>query len=702
MENDEKIMFVDSEKSFIASELEHMSKSLLKLIEAKSNQVDINSKKSKNIEKKVEADELKTVKKLKSLVYEWLERKETDTENLERLNQNYKSKLKLLVAPDKENFPIELIIENKEEIRITLGKNKDLNNKKKVVKSEISVSHKEMKEESKMKQLIKENELKEQQKIEKVSEIIAKIVDEIEFLKNVKINKPIREDYIVQHIVSVISQYMRDIQQADNVLKDKRSFKEISSSLVVESIISVKLARSQGLAHNIFSLDSISIRDKVTDDVLPVYDHFQSIFTVYESHNKKLPMSLLTMNQLGLAFFKLGFYDDAIDCYKKSLGFFKVNPGETDTVKLSEFEIEKEENMTVSDGCQMFCGLEPFEFRIQFNLAKAFSSAGYDEKALEVFELFFSGITTSDLSLITGEYKIVFSDVLRHAAICLVKNGQYQNAMICYDKALLVSDHSVIDIKIGRAKCYAHLKEHEKAYKLIEDILRSSDLDSYLKFVTLTIYLLQLSHIFQGKEFIEKMTETINELTTLMQNEKNLFKKIFGEKYFIIILLLIQIRVDLIFNKKLVLAMETNMESEFVKLQNELEVLEKNCDEITKKLSQGVVYDQVVKVFTDFALCFSSIATQSNFNTNNKSKMIEKARQFFAKTIEIVDPIEIVDRPNKIFPKSTIERFAETYNDSVFPLYFGNVEKGEEIIDCLIRILKVQEQYDVDKSNTFF
>ena len=85
--------------------------------------------------------------------------------------------------------------------------------------------------------------LKEQQKIDKVAEIILKIVDEIEYLQEVKVTKPIKKDCIVQHIVSVIGQYMRDIQQADT----KSYFPSISSALVAESFISVKRARSSGV-----------------------------------------------------------------------------------------------------------------------------------------------------------------------------------------------------------------------------------------------------------------------------------------------------------------------------------------------------------------------------------------------------------------------------------------------------------------------
>ena len=660
----EKIV-VDSNETEIANELKDISKSLLKIIEAKSTINVKNSKKSRKIEVK-KADNLKTTKELKTLIFQaCLELKNhnlIDTVKLEQLNGKYQIIFQLLDAQEQENYPKNLSICESEDIIEFQEKIKEESDKKKLEINE------------------KENELKmlkEQQKIEKVAQIIPKIVDEIEYLKEVKINKAVKQDHIVQHIVSVIGQYMRDIQKGDT----QSYFPSISSALVAESFISVKRARSQGLAHNIFSLNLMNIANKVDGDVLPVYDHFQSIFTVYESHNKKIPISLLTMNELGLAFHRLGFYDEAVDCFKKLFKHIKANPGQTDA-RITQ------ENVTVIDGCQFFCGVESFEFKCRYNLAKASISAGYCKNALEVLESLISDVKISDLSFLPEEKK-KFSELYCTTACCLAINNENQKAIDNFDIALMFSNHLSNLIKIGLATCYSKLNEHEKAVKLVEDALRNPNLGLLSKFYALESYSSLLSYLLKDKELIEKMTEIVNKMNSLMQKERNFFRKELGEDYFSAILALVQIEVNLIF-EKLVFAIETNMTSEFEELQKELEVLNKKSGEITKKFKQGLVHDKLVKLYTTFALCFSTIATHSNINSDNYSKMIEKAHQFLTNTIEIVSK-------NIIF-KLTAEHFLQTYTK----ISLTHVGKTEGKIDCLKKILKMQEQYDLDKSYTLF
>ena len=481
-----------------------------------------------------------------------------------------------------------------------------------------------------------------------------------------KINKPVKEDHIVQHILSVIGQYMTDIQQADT----QSYFPKISSVLVAESFISVKRVQNQGFTNSFFPLNVLHGADKGESDVLPVYDYFQSIFTIYESDNKKTPISLLTTNQLGLAFYKLGFYDEAIDFFKKSLESQRANSVETDAFKPSQLAINA------------MC---------RYNLANAFMSAGFIQNALKVWESLISGVNISDLSLLTKEVRKIISEYFFNAAYCLMQQSENQKAINYFYKALIISDNSSNEIKIGIASCYSNLNEHGKSINLFEDILSKSNLDPISKFFALKGYsnkLLQHQHL-KGKTFIKKMTENVIKMNSIINEERNLFRKELCENYFPVISSLIHLEAYLI-NQKLNFAIETNATSEFVTLQNELELLVKNCDEITKQVKPDLACEQIVKLFTTFGSCFSMIASHSN--SENMPKMIKKAHEFLNNTMEIV-----YQSPNGIM-KPTLEQFTTTYSNFTLT----HVEKYEEKIDCLTSILKVQEQYDVDKSYTIY
>ena len=187
------------------------------------------------------------------------------------------------------------------------------------------------------------------------------------------------------------------------------------------------------------------------------------------------------------------------------------------------------------------------------------------------------------------------------------------------------------------------------------------------------------------------MTEIVNEMKSLMNDERNLFKKKFGEKYDPTILVLIQSEVYLIY-EKIKFAIGTRATLELAALQNELEVLNKKCDEIAIKFEQGLVREQNAKLFTTFASCFSMIATHSNFESSNKSKMIEKAHECLNKTMEIVD------RFPYILHESTLELFETAYSNFAT----AHIEGSEIKIECLKKILNIREKYDVDKTRTLF
>ena len=117
-EDENKIMIVDSNKTKNASELNRNSKSLLNIIEGKPTKV--NDIKKTIIVKPRKIKEI--LIELDDGVYEaHLEftknpNLKEDTKRLQRLNRKYQPKLEQLDAPEKENYPKSLSIDQKDEI----------------------------------------------------------------------------------------------------------------------------------------------------------------------------------------------------------------------------------------------------------------------------------------------------------------------------------------------------------------------------------------------------------------------------------------------------------------------------------------------------------------------------------------------------------------------------------------------------------
>ncbi|XP_044733755.1 uncharacterized protein LOC123296358 [Chrysoperla carnea] len=93
------------------------------------------------------------------------------------------------------------------------------------------------------------------------------------------------------------SQYRRDLDDACNTLIkfDADDFiSPLPSNLSHDASASAKYARSNELAHDIFSLNRNLLNQRITDDILPALDDFSFISQIYEYeyHKKNIPKSI--------------------------------------------------------------------------------------------------------------------------------------------------------------------------------------------------------------------------------------------------------------------------------------------------------------------------------------------------------------------------------------------------------------------------
>ncbi|XP_044726868.1 zinc finger protein 148-like [Chrysoperla carnea] len=175
----------------------------------------------------------------------------------------------------------------------------------------------------------------------RITEILKNIHDEILYLVKMEKQENINEKqkYIMEQIVSIIGQYRRDLDDAYSTLIkfDADDFiSPLPSNISHDASASAKYARSNELAHDIFSLNRNSLNQRITDDILPALSDFYSISRIYEYeyHNNNIPKSVQE-------YMNLGFYYSYFQMTNESIKYFELaikRIEEVNTIEFSEIE----------------------------------------------------------------------------------------------------------------------------------------------------------------------------------------------------------------------------------------------------------------------------------------------------------------------------------------------------------------------------
>lgn len=178
----------------------------------------------------------------------------------------------------------------------------------------------------------------------RLTTLVSLINKEMEYLSTIEHDKTISPEHkqgIIEHIITVVGQYVRDLESSDK----NRELKVLATNTFDTASYSSKVARSNGLAHDIFSFNENLLSDRVQYDILPARFDYRAIFTIRKSGPVVTNMTAMVLHSLGSAFYRLGFYKEAIGCFKKALLDIRDNNKIEGTpnfrTKLDQYKLDK-------------------------------------------------------------------------------------------------------------------------------------------------------------------------------------------------------------------------------------------------------------------------------------------------------------------------------------------------------------------------
>jgi len=71
--------------------------------------------------------------------------------------------------------------------------------------------------------------------------------------------------------------------------------------------------------------------------------------------------------------------------------------------------------------------------------------------------------------------KEILYEIKQLRAFCLMKNSNYEKAILAYEELLTLEESNIADILPFMAKCYMELADYEHAYTLLEAIVDNED-----------------------------------------------------------------------------------------------------------------------------------------------------------------------------------------------------------------------------------
>ncbi|XP_044729532.1 uncharacterized protein LOC123292883 [Chrysoperla carnea] len=134
-----------------------------------------------------------------------------------------------------------------------------------------------------------------------------------------------KHEYVMDHIVALIGQYMRDLDEAekkslqlgDNIISSR------PTNSCIEASVAAKTARSSELCHDIFSLNRHSLLKSIQYSILPAKQEFLYVDQIFKYEcctYEKSSRSVQMYYRLGLCYSNLCMFNKAIIYYKQCLG----------------------------------------------------------------------------------------------------------------------------------------------------------------------------------------------------------------------------------------------------------------------------------------------------------------------------------------------------------------------------------------------
>jgi hypothetical protein len=217
-----------------------------------------------------------------------------------------------------------------------------------------------------------------------VKKFTGMITREMDYLSEIELHPTLfMKNCIVEHIVTLIGQYVRDIE--DRTL-DSEVFISYTSRVAGKT---AKMSRSKGLAHELFNFSQENFLRDLLADIYPAVEDFKAIYLIADSKSETvMRKSSLIYAKLGWSYAQLSFLEEAIDFYEKALESFSKD-GFNESFCQSELDrLGITRSAVLIDFNKFVFGISNFELYCYRNLQHLYLRVDNLEKVDEIFYLF--------------------------------------------------------------------------------------------------------------------------------------------------------------------------------------------------------------------------------------------------------------------------------------------------------------------------
>lgn len=455
---------------------------------------------------------------------------------IDQINEEYLELFKTLPEEMQKIYPREISLANKDEI-LALGE-----------KTQAALELRIRQEEGERKRLASDK--KKNDFLRKIGQVN----QELKYLQAIeRMDLPAtKKSYIFQHAINVIAELMREIRNENDILDD---LNKIASSTFRSSQSSSIHARKSGLAHDIFSFNGEYFDHLVMDNILPAQEDVGSvhyILTNRETHYS----SALIMNNIGVAYARLGLYENAINVLKQAREYLVSHPLETRSEKIRNSVGDavarqlsasiKSDEVTFIDLDEELFGVDSYNYAVIDNLSNAYFRMGEMDKGIALLEELLNRINWGELNFYKDSFRNKLASTANNFATALNDLRRDEEAMHWFEISYrLASDKCLKCIAgIGFAECL----DYAGFYKRAEEIRATLDYTS-----SAMAEFMSILHKFSKLGREENMSEEnlldakvkLTQAIEFLENNQGRLKAEEGDRFELLDLKIIQMKSDI-------------------------------------------------------------------------------------------------------------------------------------------------------------
>jgi uncharacterized protein with HEPN domain len=433
--------------------------------------------------------------------------------SLQELSKQYKEKLISLPSELRNSYPSDLNEDNKERI-LNIANAVNTVTQNRLVTTQTTKTNKE-----------------KQTKAEKAIKRLGQLEKELTYLKETEktITNKDKKECVIQHVITVIGQYCRDLQDLDT----SNEIGKLASKTLADLHINSIQARNKGLAHDIFSFNHENLLTIVVNDILPAKEDINSVLLIKKPKPENTPLSFVVQNNLACSYVRLGYYDEAIKYFNDCISSIKDNPSILDGFKLEQVGLTPDEHFNVIDVDEILFGITSHEFIIYSQLASTYLLKGDYARAKETYILLKERLKSAELSMANKEFRDSIAITIANYANTLIKANKHYDAieLLKYAIDISLNEHDVDSFKFNLLKCYSVTDQPAKVKNTYNGI-NSQDLSHENQFY---YNLYKLNNLYDqngvSKSSFKLSLDLIAETSHLLEENKGYFKEIYGDRY---------------------------------------------------------------------------------------------------------------------------------------------------------------------------